>query len=435
MLFASNNLQIQTKKKIFAIGLVSIALTACGGGGGSSSTSSGSGSASGSSGSGTGSTSGSGSTGSGTGSGSGSSPTPASFAYALTSNASGSTIIQQYSVATSGALSAVTSPTPIALSFDAQDVVLKFDPTRKYAYTESWSGSGNGNIVQYSLGANGVLTPMTPASIATDTVPSDISIDPTGKFVYVSNWGVEANGTTAAIPSTITEYKIGTGGALSLIGKVTLPTTLYAEGITSTATSVYVTLGNNANVDSTSISQYVIQADGTLASSPASTVNLTHFTKGLMIAANGKYAYAPNYVEGATSGSTIYEYSFSASGALVPNGSLTLPATANPFKIAIDANSKYAYVSGVQSNISQFIIGTDGKLSAMAVPTITTSSTPHSIIIDPTNKFVYVGDIDNVNVGGGVNNGITQYSIGSDGSLSQLSFLATAAGIQGVALN
>lgn len=426
MLFASNILQVQTRSKIFSIGLISIALTACGGGGGSSApTSSSSGSSNGSSNSGTGGTSGTGSTGSGT-SGSGSSPTPASFAYGLSSNASGSAIIQQYSIAASGSLSAVTGSTPIVSSVDAQDAVLKFDPTRKYAYAVNYSSSGSGSIAQYTVGANGVLTPMSTASVATGAVPSDITIDPTGKYLYVVNYG------TSTIASSLTAYKIGTGGALSLIGTVAIPTTSYGYAITSTATSVYVTLGSNSNADSTSIAQYSIQSDGTLATSPASTVNLTHFTNGLTIAANGQYAYAPNYVDpssGATgSGSTIYEYTIGSNGALVPNSTISLSASADPFKIVVDANSKYAYVSGVQSNISEFTIGTDGKLSAMTVPIVTTSSTPHAIIIDPTNKFVYVGDV-------GASNGITQYSIGSDGSLSQLSFLATAAGIQGVALN
>ena len=213
---------------------------------------------------------------------------------------------------------------------------------------------------------------------------------------------------------------------------MSIPTTSYAYAITSTATSVYVTLGNNTNPDTTAIAQYAIQSDGKLTSSPASTVNLSHFTGSLTVTANGKYAFAPNYIEpssgSSATGSAIYEYSINASGALVSNGTLTLPATVSPFKVVIDANSKYAYVPGVESNISQFTIGSTGTLTAMATPKVTTTARPRATIIDPTNKYVYVGGV-------GSSNGITQYSIGTDGGLSQLSFLSTSAGVEGIALH
>lgn len=62
------------------------------------------------------------------------------------------------------------------------------------------------------MGTGGQVTPMaTPAVVAGDG-PAWIAFDPFGKYAYVTNIG---NGTQ---PGTVSEYAIGTDGALTLIG-------------------------------------------------------------------------------------------------------------------------------------------------------------------------------------------------------------------------
>jgi hypothetical protein len=67
-------------------------------------------------------------------------------------------------------------------------------------------------VSQYSVGTGGQLTPMPTKSVAAGDGPAWIAFDPFGKYAYVTNIG---NGTQ---PGAVSEYEIGTDGALTLIG-------------------------------------------------------------------------------------------------------------------------------------------------------------------------------------------------------------------------
>ena len=65
------------------------------------------------------------------------------------------------------------------------------------------------------MGTGGQLTPLAPPTVQAGTGPGWIAFDPFGRYAYVVNLG---NGT---LPGTVSEYAIGTDGALTLIGTAT----------------------------------------------------------------------------------------------------------------------------------------------------------------------------------------------------------------------
>jgi 6-phosphogluconolactonase len=75
-------------------------------------------------------------------------------------------------------------------------------------------GFAPGTVSQYAVGTAGQLTPMATASVVAGDGPAWIAFDPFGKYAYVTNIG---NGTQ---PGTVSEFAIGTDGALTLIGTV-----------------------------------------------------------------------------------------------------------------------------------------------------------------------------------------------------------------------
>ncbi|MDA8089176.1 MAG: hypothetical protein M0Z61_02975, partial [Nitrospiraceae bacterium] len=60
-------------------------------------------------------------------------------------------------------------------------------------------------VSQYRIGAGGALTPMTPATVAAGSGPYSVTVDPSGKYAYVTNAGGDA----------VSQYTIGAGGALT----------------------------------------------------------------------------------------------------------------------------------------------------------------------------------------------------------------------------
>jgi trimeric autotransporter adhesin len=77
------------------------------------------------------------------------------------------------------------------------------------------------------------------------------------------------------------------------------------------------------------------------------------------------------------------------------------------------------------SNLSQYIIGTNGTLIPMTTPTVATGTNPYSLTTDPSSQFVYVANYDTLNVTTG---SVSQFAIGADGSLTPLSTPSVAAG-------
>ena len=113
------------------------------------------------------------------------------------------------------------------------------------------------------------------------------------------------------------------------------------------------------------------------------------------------------------------------------NGRLTLNAimawAKNPGYVAVDPSRRYAYVVNPAGNsVSQYFMGTGGTLLPMDKPAVAAGTEPVAVTVDRSGRYVYV-----VNHGG---NSISQYVIGADGGLSPIGMSAVSAGSEPAAI-
>ena len=96
----------------------------------------------------------------------------------------------------------------------------------------------------------------------------------------------------------------------------------------------------------------------------------------------------------------------SSTGALTPLNPTTVPtAFAYPGGITVDPTSSYAYLSNINGNtVSEFAIGTNGTLSALTPASVATGTEPVFLAFDPTGKYAYEANytVDNSSAQGTV---------------------------------
>jgi 6-phosphogluconolactonase (cycloisomerase 2 family) len=363
-----------------ALCLVSILLSACGGGGGGGAT-----------------------------------PGTTTVRSAYVANYGDSTISQYTIDATTGAL------TPIGtIASGANPSSVTVDPSVKFAYV---ANSGGYTISQYTIGAGGALAQI--GTIPVDTgglAPFSIAVAPSGNYAYSANSGSD----------DISQYTIGIGGALTLMTTATVtpcsPTPPpCAQGkwpnsliVDSKSQYVYVT-----NLTSNTISQYTIGTGGALTPmTPQATVATGSSPVSVAVAGDStgsKFVYVAN-----NGSATVSQYSISNSGALsligtIAAGTLSIPSSL-PTAVTVAGDttgSKYVYVTN-GSVVSQYTINPNGTLVAMTPnPTITAGSTSQSVSVDAKGKYAYVANLNG--------NNISQYDIGTGGALAAMTPQATVA--------
>jgi len=337
----------------------------------------------------------------------------------------GSNNISQYTIdATTGALTSKAVPT---VTSGAGPTSVTVDPTGKYAYVANSSGVG---ISQYTIGAGGGLVPLTPPTAPAGSAPISIAIDPTGKYAYAAN----------SQSSDVSQFTIGAGGLLIPMPTPTVTPcspliTSCAQGqwpisVTVDAKSQYVYV---ANLTSNSISQYNIGTSGALTPMNPATVATGASPVSIAVAGDStgsKYVYVAN-----NGSATVSEFSIGTGGALLNIGTIAAgnlsPPTSLPTAITVagdSTGSKYVYVTN-GAVVSQYTINPDGTLAAMTNPTIPAGITAQSVTVDTTGKYVYVANLNGSFSGFSSGTGtVSQYSIGAGGELTAMSIPAVASG-------
>jgi 6-phosphogluconolactonase (cycloisomerase 2 family) len=89
--------------------------------------------------------------------------------------------------------------------------------------------------------------------------------------------------------------------------------------------------------------------------------------------------------------------------------------------LAPPLRAQFAYVANARdSDVSAYSIGADGSLTQLPGSPFAAGTNPASVAVDPTGKFAYVA-----NQGG---SNVSAYSIGADGSLTPVTNSPFAAG-------
>lgn len=248
------------------------------------------------------------------------------------------------------------------------------------------------------------------ASIPGGASASPVQLTVTSKmYAYATNFD----------EGTVSQYVLSSDGSLTPLSTpaVAAGTQPFSISVEPTGEYVYV-----SNWTSSNVSQYRIGADGTLSAVGSGTVATGSHPNAVTIDHADRFAYVANY-----SDNTISQFKIGMDGALSPMATRTVASGSNPASLTVDPTSHFAYVANFgtgsstppanPSTISQYLIGSDGSLTPMSAPTVAAGRNPDSLVVDPSGKYLYVTNQGDNQVG--------QYLINSDGSLSAMTSAAT----------
>jgi 6-phosphogluconolactonase (cycloisomerase 2 family) len=304
--------------------------------------------------------------------------------------AGASTITATYTNATTGSMSgqdALTVAPPNLLSV----VISPNAPTIPVGGTLKFSAIGT-----YT---DGTTTPLTTGVTWASSNTAAATIDPTSGLASAA----------AVTGTTNISASVTTGLAINTV-PLTVSATVFA----------YAT-----NFDADTISQYVLNSDGSLTPLSSPTVATDRNPFSISVEPAGMYVYVANY-----GASTISQFRIGADGTLSAISASTVKSGSSPNGVTIDHANRFAYVANLgDSTVSQYKIGLDGQLAPMTVPTVPSGNSPATVIVDPTDHFAYVGNFGaNAPVPPAGPGTISQYSIGSDGSLTPMSTATVVSG-------
>ncbi len=226
--------------------------------------------------------------------------------------------------------------------------------------------AGNSNVVGFNLDEDGHLV-MIPNSIrylsATNTGPSSLAFSPDGRFLLL----------TEKITNNIDVFSVRSDGTLSqpTITPDPIPG-IFDVVFSPDGAALIVQTGGASNANASSVSSYLVQADGTLSPVTRSVSTVGNFTCWIALTPNGQFAFTSN-----TLSSSISGFAISGSGtvtALPDTVVASLPTGSNNLDIAVSDDAKYVYtmntgagtigVFAVQPNGSLRVIGFASGLSA-----------------------------------------------------------------------
>ncbi len=296
-----------------------------------------------------------------------------------------------------------------------------------------------------SLIVNGNTTFVFPTKVEQNgSYAVTVTAQPAGQTCAVSagsGSGLMANVTTVAVACTnlaqtayvvnngnnnVSQYAIDASGTLSPLSVATVATGRSPQSITVDPSHKYVYV---TNLTDDTVSQYVIQSDGALAPNTPATVATGHGPWALAFYPSGAWAYVVNSAD-----DTISQFSVNSSGALVATTIAPVATGGEPWNITLSPNGKYAYVSNHGNaapggmTLSQYAVdaGT-GALTPLNPATLATAFPyPGGITVDPTSAYAYVSNING--------NTLSEYGISASGTLSSLNPASVPTGTEPVFL-
>jgi len=322
----------------------------------------------------------------------------------------------------------IGSPVP---SGGTNPVMLTIKSGGRYLYVLNAGDStgATGNFSLFSVGSSGNLS-YQQSYPTQGTFPVWITTDSTGSYLYVLSQRSPSYDGVTDLNGSITVFPLDPNtGRPNVTQAASFEVGQSPIQMSATASCIY-TLDSG---DQTIFPYSIGSANGQLTSNPTIALNTANATS---VNIGGSYVYVTD--AGSTSGGpgTIIPFSQGSSCALSPvTGGTTpnLPTASYPIQTVTSTNSAgtYLYVLNhstvntnyANSSVSAFLVGSDGKLTALAADTQNpygVGSGPVCLAIDPTNQYLYTSDqFASTVTGKRINN---QY-----GSLSNLSHASTFA--------
>jgi 6-phosphogluconolactonase (cycloisomerase 2 family) len=143
----------------------------------------------------------------------------------------------------------------------------------------------------------------------------------------------------------------------------------------------------------------------------ASVVLVNNGTDILTVSANGAFTFAKPVDPNGSYAVTVKNRPAGQNCVVTSGSGSAVMADVTSVAVTCADRPQYAYVLNNGDNtVSQFAIGTSGTLTPLSVATVATGNSPHSITVDPSSRYAYVANF--------TDNTISQYVIQSDGTLA-----------------
>ena len=324
--------------------------------------------------------------------------------------------ISQFAASESGLLTPLSPPTVAATGDGLWGIAVSPNGNSVYAVSED-----SGKVEQYNVGSGGGLTPKSAGAVTAGLFPSYVAVRPDSRSVYVS---LDVEGT--GVPSPLAQFDAAADGTLTAkspaaVGSGERP---IGPAVSPDGRSLYV-------ASEQGVVQYDIDSAGKLTLKNPGTVGTTDGFD-VAVSPDGRSVYVAAHRFGISG--FVEQYDVTSGGRLVAKSPQSVP-TGDPgaWGIAITPDGTSVYVAnegpgtGPPGSVSQFTVGTGGKLTAKSPATVSAGESPNDIAVSADGKSVYVTDRS-----GGV---VWQFSVGSGGKLSPKSPATVAGGaVFGVAV-
>jgi 6-phosphogluconolactonase (cycloisomerase 2 family) len=226
--------------------------------------------------------------------------------------------VSTYSLSSSGTLTLIDTVASCETQVSSGGVPTSAatDPSGQFVYV----GCLDNAISEYSISASGALTPLAPnSSVPSADLPINLATSPKG-FLYVVNKGA----------GTVTAFWIDEStGALANAGSFPTGTGALSqpEWITFDPTGAYAYV---TNLTDDSVTQFTVNATTGALAMNGPDVPTGQWPIQVIVDPSGKFAYVANSSDG-----TVSQFTITSTGALAPNGTLSLGVTYGPVSIAL----------------------------------------------------------------------------------------------------
>lgn len=264
---------------------------------------------------------------------------------------------------------------PVTAGLAVESLVVH--PSKKFLYA---ANSGDNNISLFTISSTGSLTEVTPRTKA-GTAPTVLAMDAAGTFLYAGNAGSFDVSVFSIDPST---------GALTPVQQATGPT----AGLGISPLNMHLAPSGNVLYVTGEGTQGVVEAfavnAGVFSNTPIPSSPTGNNPFGLTMNAAGTFLYTAN-----TSDGSISEFQINADGSLTALQSSPIGQTgaSSPVALLIDNSGKYMYSVNSQSagTLFAYSVGTDGGLTLIANSQFSAGAQPRAVASDPSGKYLFVG--------------------------------------------
>jgi 6-phosphogluconolactonase len=249
------------------------------------------------------------------------------------------------------------------------------------------ANSGEGDVSIFTIAPNGGITEITPRTVV-GTAPTLAVMDPAGAYLYVGNSG-SYNISVFAINST------GTTPTLTQVTGSPFPIGMSPINmeVSPSGGFLYITGAGTSSGSNTGYIEVFSLSSGILTALPSSPFTTAANPYGIAIDAtssNGSFLYTANNLDGGS----ISEFTINADGSLTQfaNSPFGSPYP-GPFALLIDKTGSYMYVANQASTfVTAYSIGSGGALTGLTSSPFSTGPEPSVLATDPGGKYLFVGN-------------------------------------------